>query len=155
MHVEELLQRLQKVKKTGASKWAALCPAHEDGSPSLAIKDEAGTILLHCFAGCSPMDVCASVGISLTDLFPPQERHWQPGDDKPLRGAGIRFSAIDALRALSNEASVALLLACDMAEGKCLSPAEVDRMVTACSRMAAALTYLGEDDEIDNSLGPR
>lgn len=149
MHVEELLSRLQKVKKTGADKWAALCPAHEDRSPSLAIKDADGTILLHCFAGCSPEDVCASVGIEIMELFPPTDKkEWQ--GERPIKfGGGLRFNAMDALRCLSGEGSVILFLACDMAEGKVLGPEERDRVLVACSRLTAALNYLGDQDDIE------
>ena len=28
------------------------CPAHDDKSPSLSVKQDGGRLLLHCFAGC-------------------------------------------------------------------------------------------------------
>ena len=35
------------------SSWLAPCPAHEDGTPSLALRDgDAGRVLVHCHAGC-------------------------------------------------------------------------------------------------------
>jgi len=46
------------------------CPAHVDGSASLAITESPeGNILLKCFAGCSGESVVASMGLKLTDLF--------------------------------------------------------------------------------------
>jgi hypothetical protein len=154
MQVEELLSRLSKVKKTGADKWAAQCPAHEDRSPSLAIKDADGTILLHCFAGCSPGDVCASVGISLTDLFPDTgKREWQ-GETPVKFTGGLKFNAMDALRALAGEGSVVLLLACDQAEGRVLGQVDRDRLLTAVGRINAALGYLGDQDDIERALAP-
>ena len=30
------------------------CPAHDDQSPSLSVRDSNGKVLVHCFAGCSP-----------------------------------------------------------------------------------------------------
>jgi hypothetical protein len=153
MNIEELLCRLNKVKKTGAGKWAAQCPAHEDRSPSLAIRDAEGTILLHCFAGCSPGDVCASVGISLTDLFPDTKREWQ--GEKPVQfTGGLKFNAMDALRALAGEGSVVLLLACDQAEGRVLSQIDRDRLLLAVGRINAALGYLGDQDDIERALAP-
>jgi DNA primase len=51
--IENLLGRLKKVKGRNGS-WTACCPAHNDGSPSLAIREgEDGRVLLHCFGGCS------------------------------------------------------------------------------------------------------
>jgi hypothetical protein len=146
VQVEQLLERLSKVKKAGTNKWVACCPAHEDRSPSLAIKESDGTILLHCFAGCSPEDVAGAVGIEMHELFPPRRNEWSPETEKPIKFGSVRFSAIDALRCLSGEGSVILLCACDMAEGKVLSPDERDRLVTAVGRVNAAIDYLGEND---------
>ena len=68
--LESVLARLDKVKPDGASKWKACCPAHDDTQPSLAIKETSdGTVLLHCFAGCTARDITAAVGLELRDLF--------------------------------------------------------------------------------------
>lgn len=145
MDVSELLSRLTKVKKSGPDKWMACCPAHEDRSPSLAIKESDGTILLHCFAGCAVDDVCGAIGIEMMELFPPSDKREWVGTEKPMKFGGVKFAAIDALRCMAGEASVVLLLACDMAEGKVLSPTELDRLVTACGRLTGALDYLGDN----------
>lgn len=148
MNVEELLARLTKVKATGPGKWVACCPAHEDRSPSLAIKDSDGTILAHCFAGCSTEDVCGAIGVEMTDLFPPSDKREWVGTEKPVKfGGGLKFSALDALRCCAGEASIVLLLACDASEGKVLAPDELDRLVTACARLTASLEYLGAQEE--------
>lgn len=39
-------------RKSGA-EWLATCPAHDDGNPSLSLRDEDGRILVHCHAGCA------------------------------------------------------------------------------------------------------
>lgn len=147
MAVDTLLSRLEKVRQTGPGKWIARCCAHEDRSPSLAIKEtEDGTILVKCFAGCSVEDICGAVGVEMHELFPPRRNEWQPGVEKPVIFGAVRFSAIDALRCLSGEGSVILLAACDQSEGKVLSPDELDRLVTAVGRVNAAIEYLGEND---------
>lgn len=67
--IEELLTRLDKVSGK-YPKWKAVCPAHEDRSPSLAISEAPdGTILIHCFAGCGAGDIMDAIGMSLSDLF--------------------------------------------------------------------------------------
>lgn len=33
--------------------WVAKCPAHQDRSPSLSIKETDGKLLVHCFGGCT------------------------------------------------------------------------------------------------------
>jgi len=61
-----LLNRLDRVHETGPGRWLACCPSHEDGTPSLSIRVlDDGTVLLHCFAGCSAADVVAAVGLEL------------------------------------------------------------------------------------------
>lgn len=70
MMIDEILSRLEGVRRTGPDKYVACCPAHEDNDPSLGItKVGQGRILLHCFAGCDPVSVLAAIGLSMSDLF--------------------------------------------------------------------------------------
>lgn len=90
MAVQDLLSRLDKCRASGRGKWMACCPAHKDSSPSLGIKElDDGRILINCFAGCSAEEVILSVGLEMTDLFPPMERNYKPTlpserNEKPL-----------------------------------------------------------------------
>ena len=69
--IETLLSRLEKVKPRGRGKYMALCPAHEDRTPSLGIVEaDNGIILMKCYAGCEVSDVMAAIGLSLGDLYP-------------------------------------------------------------------------------------
>jgi hypothetical protein len=54
----ESLARALGGHKAG-SQWMARCPAHEDGTPSLAITQAAARVLVHCFAGCTQDRVLA------------------------------------------------------------------------------------------------
>ena len=57
-------------RKTGAGRWQARCPAHDDRNPSLSITAKGnGDVLIHCHAGCDVEDVVAAVGLTLADLF--------------------------------------------------------------------------------------
>ena len=66
--IENLLSRLEKVRKTGDG-YMACCPAHKDKSPSMGITERNGKILLHCFAGCEPDSILDAIGLKWTDLF--------------------------------------------------------------------------------------
>jgi hypothetical protein len=45
-------------RRSGAGAYVAKCPAHEDRSPSLSLRDtDDGRALFHCHAGCDPCDV--------------------------------------------------------------------------------------------------
>ena len=72
--VDALLARLERVKQAGAGQWRARCPAHDSEGLTLSIGEaDTGAALLHCFAGCGAADVLASVGLQLSDLYPPDE----------------------------------------------------------------------------------
>ena len=69
MHVDDILKRFRNVTKTGPDGWKAACPAHDDHQASLAIKQDAGKVLLHCHAGCDVADVVSRAGLTMADLF--------------------------------------------------------------------------------------
>jgi hypothetical protein len=148
VNIDEFLTRLTKVQKAGPGKWRARCPAHESNSPSLAISEKNGTILLKCFVGCAADDICGALGIEMYELFPPRDP-LDKYDRQPVAYVGgIKFTALDALRCLSNEGGVVLLAACDQAEGKCLDSQECDRLLKSVSRLTAALEFLGEHETL-------
>lgn len=82
MQEQEFLSYLDKVKKTGHATYKACCPAHEDNDPSLGITFvNDGRILIHCWAGCEPLQVVESMGLTMSALFP------DGAIDSRLRGA--------------------------------------------------------------------
>ncbi|MCP5279471.1 MAG: DNA primase [Thiobacillus sp.] len=133
MSTNDLLSRLDHVKRTGLDRWLARCPAHDDRGPSLAIRElDDGRTLVHCFAGCSVHEVVAAVGMELSDLFPPRPL---PDGRKPERRP---FSAEDALRCLAFEARLVYLAALETLEGKPLSDADFERLALAVERIEDA-----------------
>ena len=67
--VDLVLSRLRRVRRSGGG-WVACCPAHEDRSPSLSVREgRDGRVLVHCHAGCRPEDVVAATGLTMRDLF--------------------------------------------------------------------------------------
>jgi hypothetical protein len=66
---ERILDKLEKVKRTGTNKAVALCPAHDDSTPALAITHIEGRVLVWCHAGCRTEDVLASIELRMSDLF--------------------------------------------------------------------------------------
>jgi hypothetical protein len=131
--IELILARLNHVRSTGAGRWLARCPAHEDGRPSLSLRElDDGRVLLHCFAGCSTGDVLAAIALDFNDLFPagairdhcPRERR--------------AFAAGDVLRALSEESIVLVMMARRVAESSGLSAEDRERLLLAASRINAA-----------------
>jgi len=126
-----VLDRATGVKQTAPGRWSARCPAHEDRSPSLSIRElEDGRVLIHCFAGCETGDVLAALGLSFGDLFNEPLAHHLP----PIRGG---FSARELLQLSSHEATVAALLTAD-AQIRALTPEESQRLAQAAARLSKA-----------------
>jgi hypothetical protein len=71
------IARALDARRTGAN-WIARCPAHEDKSPSLSIRECNGKILLHCFSGCAQADVIEA--LRSRGLWPEQPRR---GERRP------------------------------------------------------------------------
>ena len=60
--------------------WRALCPAHNDNTPSLSIGESAeGAVLLNCHAGCSTEAILDAAGLEWSDLFPDDSGPSSPG----------------------------------------------------------------------------
>ncbi len=138
---DNLLQRLDRVRRTGAETWVACCPAHDDKRPSLSIRETAdGRVLLHCWTGCSAGEIVAAVGLELSDLFPPRERapheHRFPGERRP-------FPAADALRGVAVEALLVAVAAAQLAKGDPLSDSDRARLSVAAARLNAAADAAG------------
>ena len=88
--IEGLLYKLEGLRKNGDGKWTARCPAHDDRTPSLNIRElDDGKVLLKCWAGCSIEAIVKALGLHLRDLF--------PGDALPSYGPSIS-STKSALR---------------------------------------------------------
>ena len=68
MTSDDLLSRLDCVRRSGKG-WTARCPAHDDRSPSLSIREGDRGVLLRCWSGCSLDEVCTALGIQKRDLF--------------------------------------------------------------------------------------
>ena len=114
MNAEDFLHGLKKVRRSSPGEWVACCPAHNDKSPSLAVKQaDDGRILIHCFAGCYVQEVVAARGVDLGDLFP--ER---------LIGeklTPIGFNPRTLLKAMAFNAMIVGLVAGDIVEGRPVS----------------------------------
>ena len=131
MSLETLIDRLDDVKETGYGKYVARCPAHDDRSPSLAIRDcDDGRILLHCFAGCETEDVLSAIGLTFSDVMPECIRGEQ--SYKPL---STPILAREALATLDHEALVTAVIAADILEHKEVDEDTWDRLVVAVQRI--------------------
>ncbi len=129
--IDVLLNRLEGVKETSAGRYKARCPAHDDKSPSLSLADDNGKILVHCFAGCEPLEIMAAVDLTLADLF--EKPLYHLGKPIPKRD---RWDARASLKELSDESVVVLIAATDLLQQKPLTQDDYKRLRVAADRIA-------------------
>ncbi len=83
------------VKKSGTG-YMCRCPAHDDRNPSLSIGiGDDGKVLIKCFAGCSLNEVCNSIGLRTSDLFPTDSNTERPNRARPKSFTGQSFATAD------------------------------------------------------------
>ncbi|HIF49928.1 MAG TPA: DNA primase, partial [Thiotrichaceae bacterium] len=128
--INNLINRLDKVKQTGKDRYIARCPSHEDRSPSLAIREVDDRVLIHCFAGCSAHEVVSAVGLDLSDLFP-ESKETHKSLSRP-------FPASDVLRCISFESLFLKICALHLKNGEQLSDKDYGRLKVSHNRIVAA-----------------
>ncbi|MDH4234256.1 MAG: DNA primase [Gallionella sp.] len=134
MAIDQLLSRLEGVKRTGKDRWMARCPAHDDKRASLAITELAdGRVLCHCFALCDVQSVLSAVGLEFDALFPERVI------DVHCKTERRPFPAADVLRAIAFEARLVSLAALDMAHGRTLTDESRERLMLANRRIIGGL----------------
>ena len=121
--IERLLAVLKGVRQTGHGRYMARCPAHDDRSPSLSLREtDDGRILIHCYAGCGAAAVMESLGLSLRDLMPESR-----GD---ARASRVLLDARDTLRGLAESVSILAMIVSDIAAGQPVSNRDADLFAT-------------------------
>jgi len=136
MSIDNLLNRLEKVKQRGNDSWLARCPAHKDKSPSLSIRNMAdGRVLIHCFAGCDVYSVLSELNMDMSDLFP------QPlGEFKKLSRS---FPATDVLQAIGFEVWLVAQSGKKILQEGQLNKEELDRLMISVNRIQKGIDLAG------------
>ncbi len=74
--IDALAARGKKPRGNQQGGWSALCPAHDDTTPSLSIGVGGnGQALVHCHTGCTYEQILAALDLTEADLFPEDTRH--------------------------------------------------------------------------------
>ena len=131
MNINDFLGYFEKSYRSGKDEYQCLCPAHNDRTASLSIKNLAdGRILIHCFAGCAANDILGAVGLTFDDIVPKRI-----GDFKPVSKP---FNPYAVLKAISNETLLVALAGLEVSNGKTLPPEDKDRLIIAVNRLREA-----------------
>ena len=137
MTATALIDRLERVRQTAPGRWLAKCPAHQDRSPSLSIRElDDGRVLLYDFGGCQVGDVLAAVGLTVADLFPQR----LPGHSHAATHSKI--PARDLLEIVSHETSIVAVIVTDLIAKKTISDTDWQRLALAVSRIGKAADYI-------------
>lgn len=133
MSADALLSCLDRVKQTGQGRWLARCPAHEDKTPSLSIREmDDGRVLINCFGGCGALDVLDALGLQWAALFPPKSNgHYTP----PTHS---RIPARDLLTLLDHEVTVLALILADVLKERAVDESQWTRLAQAAARIGEA-----------------
>lgn len=135
-NIQALLSRLEGVRPAGDGKWYSRCPAHDDKSPSLSIRDTGAKVLIHCFSGCDAEDVLTAIGLKWSDLYP------DPWDCARLRpnDAAKRYArrTLASLDPLDIERSILRIAAAQIRAGEDISIEDEARVQVARERVQAA-----------------
>ena len=91
----KFLANLDHVKETAPGKNVALCPSHDDRTPSLAISERGDRLLVHCRAGCRASDVLKSLGLDFQALFLDGKRNSHPRTSKVRQPEPLPFHRWD------------------------------------------------------------
>lgn len=130
--IDNVLERLHKVRRTGKNRWIACCPAHDDKHPSLSIS--IGTndcTLIKCFAGCDVQAITDAIDIDLADLFPDKQESHSPPMRRP-------FSKGDVLSCCAYELLVALQIVNSFLEHNSIDESDRERLMLVAARLQAA-----------------
>lgn len=128
MSADNLLSRLEGVKKTGPGRWIARSPCREDKHPSMAIRElDDGRILLHDFGGSSPEEILAAVNMTFADLFPRKVQHGKP-ERRP-------FFPSDVFEIARREVGIVAIIAADLHKLKVVSESDYRRLFVAIERL--------------------
>ena len=130
--IDDLLSRLERVKRTGPSSWIASCPTRDDKHPSMTIRllDD-GRVLLHDFGGASAAEILDSLNLDWSALFPADTKHQAKPERRP-------FSSSDILKIIAFEALVVAAVGSSMHKGRTVSEADYQRLWKSVSRIQSA-----------------
>jgi hypothetical protein len=134
--IDLVLARLDgfKLRQHGRDRWRACCPAHNGSNPS-ALSVGVGAenqVLLRCWTGCEVEEIVYSLGLELSDLFPPKPQHHTSGPPARRR----LLTAGQALDLLEAEMTLTVVCAADMAAGRPIDESTRQRLLHSAARVS-------------------
>lgn len=143
MNASIILSRLHGVRQHG-NGWRADCPnGHGKARGSLSITEaDDGRVMLHCFACHDTPSILHALGLELADLFPERIKDPSPEARRKAAEAIKQNGWRAALGVLAREATVVVIAAHDMIDGKALAEPDHARLRVAEDRIQRAREVL-------------
>jgi hypothetical protein len=130
--IDNLISKLDKPKRTGSGSWIARCPAHDDRSPSLTVREMPdGRILLKCHAECDTQAVLDAMGLKFSDLFPEPLGERLPPVRRP-------FPAADVLETVMHDALLVQQIAIEVQRTAKVTPEQRALLAKVAAHISAA-----------------
>ena len=133
--VDNLLSRLVNTKHSGNGRWRARCPVHQTESSkgrTLSVREtETGSVLIHCHAGCPADAVLTQLGLSFSDIMPPEKyTNYSKYLSKPTGKSRVYIQDETCLNIYILDIAVGL-----MKKGSLLTEEELDYCSVAVQRL--------------------
>ena len=114
----------------------ALCPCHEDRTPSLSVRELVDErVLIHCFGcGASGLEIAREIGIPIADLFPPRSSDSPDGPGGHPPAATHRLQR-DLAATAAREALVVAIAMEDWWAGRAVALRDWGRVLVAVRRL--------------------
>lgn len=130
--IDDLLTLLEGVRDLGNGRYAARCPAHDDKTPSLSIRDAGDKILIFCHAGCHREDILTAIGMDFRDLY---RDPWVASKHAAFASTGHEINKRTKFDPLDHERLIVEFACADLAAGKSLSMEDRARVQLAMDRL--------------------
>lgn len=135
MNLDVFRERLDGIRER-RDGFLAKCPAHQDRDPSLSVTDSGDRVLLHCFAGCTPADILAAIGLTWREAF---RDEYKPEQVQPSLRVHER-------RKLAKSHSLEFTILEIEAVRPATDPADVERVNLARKRIASLAARYGFEE---------
>lgn len=127
--LDPIVSRLERVKWVKPDQVVACCPAHDDDTPSLALRDAGDKVLMRCYAGCTFDEIAAALGMQPREFF---------ADSKAPKSTVPGVSRRQIYKELAVELLTAYTVTRDRAEGKDIAAGDAERERLARQRITKA-----------------
>lgn len=136
--LEMFLGKLDGARPSGDG-WRAECPNGHRSRYTLSFKQaDDGRVLLHCFAGCTALEVLQAMGLELSDLYDrPTGAKLQFAKRTPAEIKEYHWKA--AFKFLPEEIRIVRIGSQDVRKGRPLNDVDQARFELACERLQTAM----------------